>query len=44
LTGAAVGEGDLDMRRAYKLIQKNPNLNRISIELDTGIFGQRYLI
>lgn len=34
LTGAAVGEGDLDMRRAYELIQKNPNVNRINIELD----------
>ena len=34
LTGAAVGEGDLDMRRAYELIEKNPNVNRINIELD----------
>jgi len=34
LTGAAVGEGDLDMQRAYELIQQNPNVNRINIELD----------
>jgi sugar phosphate isomerase/epimerase len=34
LTGAPVGEGDLDMRRAYELIQKNPDVNRINIELD----------
>ena len=34
LTGAAVGEGDLDMQRAYELIQKNPDVNRINIELD----------
>ena len=34
LTGAAVGEGDLDMRRAYELIRQNPAVNRINIELD----------
>jgi len=34
LTGAAVGEGDLDMQRAYALIQKNAHVNRINIELD----------
>jgi hypothetical protein len=34
LTGAAVGEGDLDMKRAYELIQQNPAVNRINIELD----------
>jgi sugar phosphate isomerase/epimerase len=34
LTGAAVGEGDLDMKRAYELIQQNPEVNRINIELD----------
>jgi len=34
LTGAAVGDGDLDMRRAYELIQQNPAVNRINIELD----------
>ena len=44
MTGAGGGEGDLEMRRAYNLVQKNPNINRINIELDTGIYGQRYLI
>ncbi|MEJ2166934.1 MAG: hypothetical protein P8X90_15500 [Desulfobacterales bacterium] len=34
MTGAAVGEGDLDMQRAYALIKQNPNVNRINIELD----------
>jgi sugar phosphate isomerase/epimerase len=34
MAGAAVGEGDLDMQRAYALIQQNPNVNRINIELD----------
>lgn len=34
MTGAPVGEGDLDMQRAYELIQQNPNVNRINIELD----------
>jgi sugar phosphate isomerase/epimerase len=34
LTGAAIGEGDLDMRRAYELIKQNPMVNRINIELD----------
>jgi hypothetical protein len=34
MTGAAVGEGDLDMQSAYALIQRNPNVNRINIELD----------
>lgn len=34
LAGAAVGEGDLDMKRAYELIQENTNVNRINIELD----------
>jgi sugar phosphate isomerase/epimerase len=33
-TGAAVGEGDLDMKRAYGLIRQNPQMNRINIELD----------
>ena len=32
--GAAVGEGDLDMKRAYELIRRNPDMNRINIELD----------
>jgi sugar phosphate isomerase/epimerase len=34
LTGAALGEGDLDMQRAYELIEQNPNVNRLNIELD----------
>mgnify|MGYP002725685906 CR=1 FL=1 len=34
ISGAAVGEGDLDMKKAYELIRKNPNMNRINIELD----------
>ncbi len=33
-TGAAVGEGDLDMKQAYALIRSNPHMNRINIELD----------
>ena len=33
-TGAAVGEGDLDMKRAYELISANPDVRRINIELD----------
>ena len=33
-TGAAVGEGDLDMKQAYELICRNPNMTRINIELD----------
>jgi len=34
LTGAAVGEGDLDMETAYDLISANPAMQRINIELD----------
>lgn len=34
ISGAAVGEGDLDMKKAYELIRKNPGMNRINIELD----------
>ena len=34
LTGTAVGEGDLDMQRAYELIKKNSDAQRINIELD----------
>lgn len=34
ISGAAVGEGDLDMKKAYKLIRRNPDMNRINIELD----------
>ncbi len=32
--GAALGEGDLDMKRSFELIQKNPDIQRINIELD----------
>ncbi len=34
LTGAVVGEGDLDMKRAYELIKKNTAVNRLNVELD----------
>jgi sugar phosphate isomerase/epimerase len=34
LTGVVVGEGDLDMKRAYELIKQNPAVNRLNIELD----------
>jgi len=34
ITGAAVGEGDLDMKRAYEIIRQNPGVQRINIELD----------
>ncbi len=34
LTGAAVGEGDLDMKRAYELIKQNPAVRHLNIELD----------
>jgi sugar phosphate isomerase/epimerase len=34
LTGAAVGEGDLDMKRAYEIIRDQSSMNRINIELD----------
>lgn len=34
MTGAALGEGDLDMQRAYELIHQNPEVNRLNIELD----------
>ncbi len=33
-TGAALGEGDLDMKRSYELIRQNPDVQRINIELD----------
>lgn len=38
MPGAAVGEGDLDMQRAYALIKQNPNVNRINIE---GVIASR---
>jgi sugar phosphate isomerase/epimerase len=34
MTGAAVGEGDLDMKQAYELIRQNHGVQRINIELD----------
>jgi hypothetical protein len=34
LTGAVVGEGDLDMKRAYELIRENTAVNRLNVELD----------
>lgn len=34
LTGVVVGEGDLDMKRAYELISANPEINRLNVELD----------
>jgi sugar phosphate isomerase/epimerase len=34
LTGAIVGEGDLDMKRAYELIKGNTAVNRLNVELD----------
>lgn len=34
ITGAAVGEGDLDMKHSYELIRQNPDVQRINIELD----------
>ncbi len=34
LTGAATGDGDIDMKRAYELICQNPAMQRINIELE----------
>lgn len=34
LTGAAVGEGDLDMKGAYEIIRHQSSMDRINIELD----------
>jgi sugar phosphate isomerase/epimerase len=34
LQGAAVGDGDFDMKGAYELIKANPAMDRINIELD----------
>lgn len=36
-TGAAVGEGDLDMKRAYELISANPAVQHLNIELDLDL-------
>ncbi|MCK5348979.1 MAG: TIM barrel protein [Desulfobacula sp.] len=37
ITGAALGEGDLDMKRSYELIRQNPGVQRINIELDLAL-------
>jgi sugar phosphate isomerase/epimerase len=37
LTGAAVGEGDLDMKHAYEIIRDQSSMNRINIELDMDV-------
>ncbi|NER34916.1 MAG: sugar phosphate isomerase/epimerase [Oscillatoria sp. SIO1A7] len=34
LTGAAVGEGDIDMKRAYEIIKTKSTMNRINIETE----------
>lgn len=35
--GRAVGEGDLDMRRAYEFIRDSPHMDRINIQTDLDI-------
>ncbi len=35
--GVAVGEGDIDMKKAYELIKNNSPTNRINIETEMGI-------
>ena len=37
LTGAAVGEGDIDMKRAYEIIQTESTMRRINIETEMEI-------
>lgn len=37
LTGAAVGEGDIDMVEAYRLIKNNSSMKRINIETEMEI-------
>ena len=37
LTGAAVGEGDIDMQRAYDIIKKRSSMRRINIETEMDI-------
>jgi sugar phosphate isomerase/epimerase len=37
VTGTAVGDGDIDMKKAYELIKKNAPTNRINIETEMGI-------
>ena len=37
LTGAAVGEGDIDMKRAYEIFKTQSAMNRINIETEMDI-------
>ena len=37
VTGVAVGDGDIDMKKAYKIIQAQSPTNRINIETEMGI-------
>jgi sugar phosphate isomerase/epimerase len=37
LTGTAVGEGDIDMKRAYEIIKTKSSMNRINIETEMEI-------
>lgn len=37
LTGAAVGEGDIDMKRAYEIFKDQSSMNRINIETEMEI-------
>lgn len=37
VSGVAVGEGDIDMKKAYELIKNNAPTNRINIETEMGI-------
>jgi sugar phosphate isomerase/epimerase len=37
LTGAAVGEGDIDMKRAYEIIKNHSSMRRINIETEMEI-------
>ena len=37
LTGAAVGEGDIDMKRAYEIIKNESSMRRINIETEMEI-------
>jgi sugar phosphate isomerase/epimerase len=41
LTGAAVGEGDLDMKRAYEIIRDQSSMNRINIALDMDVASDK---
>ena len=33
IVGCALGDGDLDLKKAYKLIENSPEMNRINIEI-----------